>query len=176
MNHERISDKQMVEALRATMGKVYLAAEKLGCHADTIYKRAKISRRVARAMLHFRGRMLDMAENSLGRAVAAGEPWAVKFALTTVGRARGYGAQPHPPEPEPQLPPLRGRWAANARLADDNQRIFRDYADVLLAGGKEQQLQALLDKVAGNPGQSRLECSGAEVAGPEAADHLTGDC
>ncbi|MGQ0634018.1 MAG: hypothetical protein ACT4QC_05395 [Planctomycetaceae bacterium] len=48
--------------------------------------------------------------------------------------------------------------------------------DVLLATGQEGQLAALLDKVAGKHDPSRLECSGADAAGPETAEHLTGKC
>ena len=35
--------------------------------------------------------MLDTAEDRLFQAVDTGEPWAVQFLLTRLGRGRGYG-------------------------------------------------------------------------------------
>lgn len=38
--------------------------------------------------------MLDVAESGLMEAVVAKEPWAIKFALTTIGKKRGYDTTP----------------------------------------------------------------------------------
>lgn len=38
--------------------------------------------------------MLDVAESGLMEAVLAKEPWAIKFALTTKGKKRGYDTTP----------------------------------------------------------------------------------
>lgn len=81
---------EIVTALNATGGMVYLAAEKLGCHPDTIYKRARKEQAIADAIEQARGRFLDIAESALKRAVLKGEAWAVCFALKTVGKQRGY--------------------------------------------------------------------------------------
>ena len=69
---------------------VYLAAAKLGCHADTIYARAKECPALAAAMRHERGVVVDTAEQKLFDAITAGEPWAIQLALKTLGKDRGY--------------------------------------------------------------------------------------
>jgi hypothetical protein len=86
----RPSDKKIIEALQATMGKVYLAAEKLGCPPETFYARARASPHVRGAIRHFRGKLLDAAEAALWRKVLDGESWAVKLVLTEWGQSRRY--------------------------------------------------------------------------------------
>jgi hypothetical protein len=98
----RPSEKKIIEALQGTMGKVYLAAEKLGCTPEAIYACARRSPRVRGTIRHFRGKLLDAAEATLWRKVLEGEPWAVKLALTEWGRSRGFsdGAEAwHAPSP-----------------------------------------------------------------------------
>jgi hypothetical protein len=86
----KYSDAQMIEALLATRGMVYLAAARIGCEADTIYLRAKRSPRVKEAMRRERGKVIDLAEQKLFDAISAGEPWAIQLALKTLGKDRGY--------------------------------------------------------------------------------------
>lgn len=86
----KYSDEQMVTALTETKGMVYIAAEKIGCEADTIYLRAKSSPAVAQAMKHERGKVVDTAELKLYTALIAGEPWAIQMALRCLGKDRGY--------------------------------------------------------------------------------------
>lgn len=86
----RYSQSDIVAALHASGGMVYIAAEKLGCHPDTIYARAAKEKPIADAIANARGKMLDIAESSLKRAVINGEAWAVCFALKTIGKNRGY--------------------------------------------------------------------------------------
>jgi hypothetical protein len=69
---------------------VYLAADKLNCHPDTIYKRARKEKPIADAIEHARGKMLDVAESALKCATLNGEAWAVCFTLKTIGKHRGY--------------------------------------------------------------------------------------
>jgi hypothetical protein len=80
----------MIEALEETDGLVYLTAQKLGCSPMTIYLRAKVDPEVQAAIDNARGRLIDLAENSLKDAVENGEGWAVCFTLKTLGRHRGY--------------------------------------------------------------------------------------
>lgn len=86
----RISDADMVKAIKASGGMVYHAAGKLECAPSTIYRRADASPTVAAAIEDARGEMLDDAETSLKAAVKRGEAWAVCFALKTIGKGRGY--------------------------------------------------------------------------------------
>lgn len=87
----RLTDQQILDALTATCGQVYLAAERLGCAPETIRRRVSRSPRIAEAIAAHRGRLVDTAEAALYRAILAGESWAVRLALATHGQARGYG-------------------------------------------------------------------------------------
>ncbi len=80
----------MVAALRQTKGMVYDAADIVGCHADTIYERAKSSQEVKEAMKRERGKFVDKCQRKLDEAVEAGEPWAIQMGLRTLGKDRGF--------------------------------------------------------------------------------------
>jgi hypothetical protein len=84
------TDAAMVKALAECRGLVYHAADRVGCHPDTIYDRAKVSEAVAAAIRRERGKVVDTAESGLFDALAAGEPWAIQFALRNLGKDRGY--------------------------------------------------------------------------------------
>jgi len=105
--NEQISDEQIVAALHATMGKVCLASERLGCLPETIYERARAVPAVRGAIRFFRGKLLDAAETALWNAVLKGEAWAVRLALIDWGLSRGFsdGAEAwHAPQSDQDLP------------------------------------------------------------------------
>lgn len=77
-------------ALRATDGKVFLAAERVGCSPDAIYTRIKQEPALAALVADLRGKLVDLAETSLKRGVLSGDGWAVIFTLKTLGKDRGY--------------------------------------------------------------------------------------
>lgn len=81
---------EIVEALKATGGMVYMAARKLGCDPSTIHVRAKTSPEIQAAIDNARGDMLDMAEHELKKAVRGGDMTAIIFTLKTIGKHRGY--------------------------------------------------------------------------------------
>jgi hypothetical protein len=81
---------QVVEALNATKGLIFLAARRLGCHYNTITNYAKRYASVRECLEASRGEMVDAGESSLFRAVLNGEAWAVQFLLKTLGKSRGY--------------------------------------------------------------------------------------
>lgn len=83
--------EQVANALKETRGMVYLAAERLGCAPKTVYQYIKNYALVKEAHQIQRGRIIDAAELALVNAVAKQEAWAVRFALETIGRERGYG-------------------------------------------------------------------------------------
>lgn len=86
----KFTAKQVADALKETRGMIYLAAEKLGCAPNTIYNYANRYESVRAQFQTQRGRIIDTAELKLVQALLNGEPWAVKFALETIGRERGY--------------------------------------------------------------------------------------
>lgn len=87
---ERYTCAQMVEALQATKGMVSLAAKRLGCAPDTVYRYIREYPTVAQAQRNEREAVTDMAELSLYKAIQQGEGWAVCFYLKTQGKERGY--------------------------------------------------------------------------------------
>ena len=87
---QKLKPDQVAEALRATNGLVYLAAEKLGCVARTVYNYATRYKVVAEAIAHQKGKRLDTAEAKLWQAVLNGEAWAICFLLKCQGKDRGY--------------------------------------------------------------------------------------
>ncbi|MBU2051567.1 MAG: hypothetical protein KKH61_21665 [Gammaproteobacteria bacterium] len=88
---QAVSNQQIIAALHATDGMVYLAAKRVPCNPATIYKRAQRVKAVQAAIDDARGELLDIGELRLKTAVLDGAPWAVAFLLKTLGRKRGYG-------------------------------------------------------------------------------------
>lgn len=86
----KYTDEQIVTALKATRGLVYLAAARMKCDPSTIYDRSKVSVAVSAAMTTERGKVVDLAESGLFDALKAKEAWAIQFALKTLGKNRGY--------------------------------------------------------------------------------------
>lgn len=90
-NKPRYTARQVIQALQATQGMVYLAAERLHCDPQTVLNYCKRYPSVEAAKVAARGALLDVAEVKLWQAVQRGEAWAIAFALKTIGRTRGYG-------------------------------------------------------------------------------------
>ena len=86
----RYTKLQVIAALQATRGMVYLAARQLQCDPETIMNYCKRYPEVEQAKHDCRGEMLDVCELKLWKAVQRDEAWAITFALRTVGRTRGY--------------------------------------------------------------------------------------
>lgn len=86
----RLSEKEIVDALHTTLGKVCLASEKLGCLPEVIYARARTSPKVRGAIRFYRGKLLDAAESALWKGILDNESWAVRLALTLWGRSRDF--------------------------------------------------------------------------------------
>jgi hypothetical protein len=84
------SDRKIIAALHAAMGKVCLASEKLGCPPEAIYARARAAPRVRAAIRFYRGKLLDAAESALWKGILEGQPWAVRLALSEWGRSRDF--------------------------------------------------------------------------------------
>lgn len=87
---ERYTAQQMIDAIRATRGMLTLAAKRLGCAPDTVYRYVREYATVAQALRDERASVTDMAELALYKAIQEGEGWAVCFYLKTQGKERGY--------------------------------------------------------------------------------------
>lgn len=62
----------------------------MGCSADTIKARLAKSKKLQAIKDAESEIILDTAELGLKRAILAGEPWALKYVLSTKGKVRGY--------------------------------------------------------------------------------------
>ena len=90
MPARKFTEMQAVEALLACYGNVSAAARALGVKHSTLFYRLKKSVRLQEARMEAEEQALDIAEDSLIKAVKAGEAWAVCFLLKTKGKRRGY--------------------------------------------------------------------------------------
>lgn len=80
----------MIDELTRTKGMVYVTAESLGCTPQTVYNYVKEYPAVAAAKELAEGRVIDLAELGLYKAILNNEPWALQFMLKTKGKVRGY--------------------------------------------------------------------------------------
>lgn len=81
---------EILGALKACGGKVYLAAERLGCSPNTIKNHAAKNKEIEDYILDQRTKVVDIAELKFQQAIQNGEHWAIAMALKTLGKDRGY--------------------------------------------------------------------------------------
>ena len=77
----RYTTQQMIDALKATHGMVYLAAQQLRCNPSTVMNYCKTFPTVEQAKQDARGALLDEAELRLLAAIRRDEAWAIAFYL-----------------------------------------------------------------------------------------------
>lgn len=87
---DQYSTQKIIAALEKTRGGVYLAADEIGCSYKTIERRAEKVQAVREVIDKYRQRRSDVAEMKLETAILNGEPWAIKYQLSTIGKSRGY--------------------------------------------------------------------------------------
>jgi hypothetical protein len=86
----RITDRLIAEALKVSDGYISFAARDLGCSQSFIRKRMMAHPSLREIRDDAREEVLDIAEFGLKICISNREPWAIQFALRTIGRARGY--------------------------------------------------------------------------------------
>ncbi len=90
MGAQQFSDADIMTALEMSRGLIYNSARLLGCSAQTIYDRVKVSPAVAECLKECRGLLLDKAENKLVDKIDAGDFQSIALLLKTLGKDRGY--------------------------------------------------------------------------------------
>jgi hypothetical protein len=68
------------------------AARMLGIGRTTLYARLAVEPALREARDEVRDETIDIVESKLIGAALGGEPWAVRFYLSTQARRRGYGS------------------------------------------------------------------------------------
>jgi len=86
----RLTKKILADALRETKGGVYLAARRLSCSPSSIYRYLEKYPDLKELKESFAEVLVDKAEYQLHDAVEDGDAWAIKYALSTKGKNRGY--------------------------------------------------------------------------------------
>ena len=88
----KVSDEQLLEAIRVTHGKWTGICEMLGINRSTLARYAKRPL-IAEALEFAHARVIDRAEYRLMEAIERGESWAIQLALkdSKRGKERGYG-------------------------------------------------------------------------------------
>ena len=89
--HKKISDEEIIEAIRNNNGFIAAAARQLGCTSRMIQYRRDRNPAISEAVKEIENVVLDTVEARLYAAAANGEAWAIQYILGTKGRSRGYG-------------------------------------------------------------------------------------
>ena len=135
MGGRRLTDQQIADALRKSLGIQAAAARKLGCSRDTVCVRVKKSPMLQAVIANEYERRVDIAESALFKAVASGEPWAVRFTLqvSPYGRKRGYAEQTD----------VNVRTSPAANLSTEEiERIIREKNERRKEDGGEKAVEA----------------------------------
>lgn len=90
MGHRRLTKQIVIDALNKTKGAVYLAAKSLECSHTAIYNYIAKYPDIAELKEYYDEEVSDIAVLKLRDSVIKGEPWAIKYQLSTKGKSRGY--------------------------------------------------------------------------------------
>jgi hypothetical protein len=85
-----ISTEEIVDALTETEGNQVMAAARLGCCRQFIWKRAKTEPAIRAAIRQGTKRRIRVAEDRLHELVEAGDFRAIRFFLITQGKDQGW--------------------------------------------------------------------------------------
>jgi len=90
MARQRYTPDQVIDALRETKGRQFLAAAKLRCDQNTIGNYINRYPAIKAVAEQLRGERLDNAEDKLQAALDRNEAWAICFYLKCQAKHRGY--------------------------------------------------------------------------------------
>lgn len=86
----RVTEEQVLTAIKKNKGLLYAAARELGVSTKTLSNYGSRWPSVAEAISEEKGLMLDFSESKLYQAINNGEAWAICFFLKTRGKHRGF--------------------------------------------------------------------------------------
>jgi hypothetical protein len=90
MGGPRLKQNEVFAALTACTGNIAAAARRLGATRDGLWRFVERHPRLLQLTKDFRESIVDNAESAFNKAVVTEQPWAIQFALRTIGRKRGY--------------------------------------------------------------------------------------
>ena len=93
-----LTEASVREAIVAVTDYVHLGnlAVQLHVSRTTLWEFIRVRPELAALIRNNRGQMLDLAHERLRIAVDKKKPWAIQFALETIGQQRGYSTDPEP--------------------------------------------------------------------------------
>lgn len=117
------SARRFIEAIPGSAGIIAVIAKRVGCEWHTAKKYIERLPSVKRAYEDECENTLDLGEAKLIEAVRNGEPWAVKYLLSTKGRKRGYVER----QERETVGPIEVRWIesdSDAKQAGDRTELL----------------------------------------------------
>lgn len=87
---KRLSLREVTVALKASNGSLPKASEALGVDLYRLSRYIAVRPKLRELSAKLRNMLVDIAEGHFSDAVVSGDPWAVKMALSTLGKDRGY--------------------------------------------------------------------------------------
>lgn len=90
---KRLSLREVTIALKACKGSIPKSAEALGVDTYRLSRFVAVRPRLRELIDKLRNMLVDIAESHFSDAVVDGSPWAIKMALSTLGKDRGYTAK-----------------------------------------------------------------------------------
>lgn len=87
---KRLTLREVTIALKACNGSVPKAANLLDIDLYRLSRFIAVRPRLRELIDKLRNMLVDVAEGHFSDAVISGDPWAVKMALSTLGKGRGY--------------------------------------------------------------------------------------
>lgn len=85
-----ISEETILKAIPTSGGIVKSIAEQVGMGRSALHRRILLSKTLKDAIQEERESTLDIAEHWLVQMIKEGEPWAIKYYLSTIGKSRGF--------------------------------------------------------------------------------------
>lgn len=86
----KFTAEEVIKALQESQGLPALAADRLGCTAQTVYNYRDRYRSVAEAMHHQKEKRIDFAEGKLWQNIGNNDTTAIIFFLKCQAKSRGY--------------------------------------------------------------------------------------
>lgn len=86
----KITLESFKKACEGTWGNITAIAANLGVQRWTVYRFIETNSEAKEILKEERDKIVDIAENKFKEAVERGERWAIRLALKTLGKDRGY--------------------------------------------------------------------------------------
>lgn len=91
-----ITEEEVIRALRRSHGIIACACRILGIQRYVMNEWVAKNKKLANIIAEEKDNLLDISEARLYECIARGEPWAITYSLSTIGKKRGYTREIRP--------------------------------------------------------------------------------